>query len=123
MEQNKKERKIQGFSNGEIYIIRNNINDLIYIGSTCNSLLSKRFGEHRTQLNNKACMNYKLYQAMREYGRYNFYIELLEDYKCERREQLRQKEGELIREYKPELNTNIPGRSINEYRESNKKHY
>ena len=122
MEQTKPEKKKQDFYNGKIYIIRNTINDLIYIGSTCQTL-SKRMGEHRNNMNSKTMGHLKLYEAMRNLGRDNFYIELLEDFKCERREQLRKREGELIREYIAQLNSKIDGRTPKEYYEEHYNQY
>ncbi len=56
---------------------------------------------------------------MREIGIDNFYIELYEDYPCERREQLNRKEEEFIRQLGT-LNTVIAGRTHKEYYEINK---
>ncbi len=51
---------------------------------------------------------------MKENGIDNFYIELEEEYSCENVEQLRKREGEIIRE-KGTLNRQIAGRSKTEY--------
>ena len=113
------ERKKQNFQNGKIYIIRNRINDLIYIGSTCQSL-SQRMVQHRRDMNVKRCQKWKLYQQMRELHKDNFYIELLENYPCNTRNELNRKEGEYIRNYQSKLNRIIAGRTDKEYREDNK---
>ena len=107
------------YNNSKIYCIRNNINDMIYIGSTTQPL-SKRMGEHRNNISCEKCKNYKLYETMRELGRDNFFIELLENYECNNLEELRKREGELIREYKTELNNRIAGRTGNEWYDENK---
>ena len=107
------------YNNSKIYCNRNSINDMIYIGSTTQPL-SKRMGEHRNNINCVKCKNYKLYETMRELGRYNFYIELLENYECNNLEELRKREGELIREYTTELNNRIAGRTGNEWYYENK---
>ena len=107
------------YNNSKIYCIRNSINDMIYIGSTTQPL-SKRMGEHRNNINCVKCKNYKLYETMRELGRYNFYIELIENYECTNLEELRKREGQLIREYKTELNHRIAGRTGNEWYYKNK---
>ena len=49
---------------------------------------------------------------MREIGKQRFYIELYEEYPCENIEQLRKREGEIIRELKPTLNKRIEDRTI-----------
>ena len=65
------------YKNVKIYLILNNVNDDIYVGSTCQPL-SKRFYEHRSRC--KTLTNYgKLYPVMRDTGRDNFYIELIEN--------------------------------------------
>ena len=80
------------YNNNKIYCIRNNINDMIYIGSTTQPL-SKIMGEHRNNISCVKCKNYKLYETMREFGRDNFFIELLENYECKNLEELRKREG------------------------------
>lgn len=60
---------------GFIYVIRNYINNKVYVGQTKNSV-EERFKEHlyaSMKENNKN----KLYTAMREIGRENFYVEEL----------------------------------------------
>ena len=73
-------RQPKDFSKGKIYCIRNAINNDIYIGSTCQSL-SQRMAQHRKDVNFKQGM--KLHKSMKELGRENFYIELLEECPCE----------------------------------------
>lgn len=106
------------YSKGKIYIIRNTQNDLTYIGSTCRTL-AKRMTEHKMDIRSEKCQNYKLYKAMNELGKDAFYIELLEDYPCQKRDELLKKEGDKIKEYQSELNTIISGRTKQEYRQDN----
>ncbi|MBQ0112069.1 MAG: GIY-YIG nuclease family protein [Bacteroidales bacterium] len=61
---------------GTIYIIKNNVNEKVYIGQTTIPVI-ERFKQH--------CKNsvlrsrrYKLYNAMNKYGKNNFYVETLE---------------------------------------------
>lgn len=61
-----------------IYIIKNTINNKVYIGQTCQSL-HERFMQHRKPSIIKQRGTYKLYNAMEKYGKENFYCELLED--------------------------------------------
>ena len=112
-------KKKRNFSNGKIYCIRNNTDDDIYIGSTTQKL-SKRFQNHKDVMNGYK-RNRKIY-TKREFGKENFYIELIEEYPCENIEQLNKREGELIRELKPVLNTQAAGRTIKEWREDNKEY-
>ena len=106
MEQQKPIRKSKDYAKGKNYIVRNYINDKIYIGSTCQTL-SQRMSQHRKNMNSKQSQHMKLYEALQENGKEKFYIELLEDYNCERKEQLLKREGEIIREHKAELNKRI----------------
>jgi hypothetical protein len=48
------------------------------------------------------------------------YIELLEEYKCENKQQLTKREGELIRIHQNCINIVIPGRTQKQYYEDNK---
>ena len=87
------------YQNSKIYTIRCKADEtLIYVGSTT-QLLSKRMVEHRSKHNKDYSDNYSkpLYIKMREIGIDNFYIELYEDFPCERKEQLEKYEGEIIR--------------------------
>ena len=62
---------------GYIYIIKNTINNKVYIGQTTNTI-EYRFKQHLDNVE----YNYKtshLYNAMRKYGKQNFYVELLEE--------------------------------------------
>jgi group I intron endonuclease len=62
---------------GKIYKITNNINGLIYIGCTINSL-DKRFYEHLYRCYNTDYKS-KLYNSIKKYGKENFIIELIEE--------------------------------------------
>ena len=106
------------YSNGKIYCIRNNISDDIYIGSTCQKLC-QRLAKHKSQLNNNKKKHRMLYDKMNELGKENFYIELLLDFPCENKDQLRAKEGEYIREM-ANLNHAVAGRNQKDWYEENK---
>lgn len=61
-----------------IYIIKNKINDKVYIGQTSTSI-RERFMQHTKPSVLKKRGTYKLYNAMSKYGKENFYCELLEN--------------------------------------------
>ena len=104
------------YSKGKIYKILNNKTPDVYVGSTCQKL-SKRLANHKTRLNEgKETL---LYNKMRDLGDKNFYIELVEDYPCENGEQLKRREGEVIREIGT-LNEKIAGRTKQEYAEEHR---
>ena len=86
------------YNYAKIYTIRcKEDENLIYVGSTIQPLY-KRWYDHKQKYNNDKCKEYNklLYIKIRELGIDNFYIELYDDYKCERKEQLFKKEGEII---------------------------
>jgi len=106
------------YANGKIYIILNHINDMVYVGSTCQSL-SKRFSWHKRDMKNR---KFELYEAMIENGIENFYIELLELFPCSCRDELHKREGQYIRKfdsYKNGYNGRIEGRTCKEYYQDN----
>ena len=88
------------YSNSKIYSIRFYDNDkLIYIGSTT-QILAVKFGGHKRNINNS------LYQYIQENNNGDFkycYIELLEPYKCNNKNELNKREGEIIRRYKADI--------------------
>ena len=111
----------QDFSKGKIYKITNDYNDDVYVGSTCDTLV-KRFSTHKRQINSSLKMNRPLYTLMREIGFDRFRIELIENYQCEDKYQLRQREGYYIRELGT-LNMRIAGRTNTEYQQEHKEYY
>lgn len=62
---------------GSIYIIRNTVNDKVYIGQTTYSL-KERFCAHMKPSTSKRKPGYKLYNAMNKYGKDKFYCETIE---------------------------------------------
>ena len=112
------------YNNSKIYTVRCKVdNSLIYVGSTTQPL-SKRMVEHRSKHNKENSDNYTkpLYIKMRELGIENFYIELYEDYPCERKEQLEKREGEITREI-GNLNKVIAGIQWRKNKKENDKKY
>jgi len=114
------------FAKGKVYCIRNaKDNDkIVYVGSTTQDL-SARMAQHRKTIVKHP--DWKIYKLMTDVGVEHFYIELLVDFPCDRREQLFAEEGRQIRLYKTQLdgaNQTVPGRSKNEsdhlYYEANK---
>ena len=106
------------YSQGKIYCLRSYETDDIYIGSTTLSLAIRK-GQHK--------IDYKSYLNNKKYFVTSFniikyddcYIELIEEYPCENKQQLAKKEGEYIRN-RDCVNKNIAGRTKKEYREANK---
>jgi hypothetical protein len=99
------------YSKGKIYTIRcKTNNEYIYVGSTCKTL-SQRIAGHR--YHSKTFPSKMFYPKIENWD--DWYIELHEDYPCERKEQLAKREGEIIRQIGT-LNQIIAGRSIEEWK-------
>jgi len=64
------------YMNTGIYIIKNILNNKIYIGSAIN--ITRRWYRHKTDLNCKIHDNQKLQRAWNKYGKENFSFEILE---------------------------------------------
>ena len=113
----------------KIYIIKNNINDNIYIGSTTKDNLKHRLYQHILSSidENKSGNHGKLIRAMREICDENFTIELIESIECNNLSELRHKEGYWIRYYESWVdekgyNTRVEGRTKKEYYNDTKEH-
>ena len=95
------------YKNGIIYKIVNNIDDMIYIGSTTTKLCY-RMAVHRCNMryNNNAT----LYQHMRKLGVNNFKIVLVEYYPCNSKDQLLRRERHIFDLHDKQilLNSNRP---------------
>lgn len=119
MENIKKERQPLDYKYGKIYVIRSYKTNLVYVGSTTQHLC-QRMSKHR--------INYKQWLKngtgfMTSYKLLDFddaYIELLEEYPCENKNQLQRKEGEYIRNMENVVNKFIAGRTHAEYKKDNR---
>jgi hypothetical protein len=108
---NKEKQTMPNYQNGKVYSIRSRSNlDLVYIGATTQPL-SVRFGEHK-KLSNKTSS-----KQIIDLG--DAYIELIENYSCNSREELLKREGEIIRSMEC-VNKVIPCRTHQEYYLDNK---
>ena len=99
------------YGNSKIYKIVNNVDDKIYVGSTC-SALSKRKGQHKANLNKYP--NMSSYKHFNEVGWDNVDIVLIETYICDTKDELHKRERYWIDELKPELNKQLPTRTKRE---------
>ena len=103
------------YQEGKIYKIRcKTHNNLIYVGSTVESL-SQRLAKHRAT--SKVKKHFLLYEKVNNDWD-NWFIELYENCPCNTVEQLLKREGEVIRAIST-LNKNIAGRTIKEYHQDN----
>ena len=103
------------FQRGKIYTIRSHLTDLIYVGSTVEPYLSTRLKGHRKNFKGykKGKDNYRTSFDIFEIDE-NAYIELYEEYPCQNLQQLRKREGEVIRSLDC-VNKRIEGRTKKEY--------
>lgn len=96
---------------GKIYALKSPDTDKIYIGSTSRSL-TQRWNEHRADIRYLQAKHpkkgYKKTTAteITKYG--NAYIELIEEFKCESREDLLKREREIILQHRNCVNRADP---------------
>ena len=83
--------KYNRYNNGKIYKIVNNVDDMVYIGSTCLSL-SKRKHLHKTEQVSGKSPNRRLFLHTKKHGWEEFDIYLVEQFSCHNKDQLRQRE-------------------------------
>jgi hypothetical protein len=98
------------YKEAKIYAIRSYQTDKIYIGSTCQPLY-KRFYQHKKMNDTSSKEILDLNDA---------YIELLENFPCSNRDELKKREGELIRDNNS-VNKNVAGRNRCQWYKDNKK--
>ena len=85
------------YQNGKIYTIRSHQTDDIYIGSTIQPL-SVRFGGHKRAYKSYKDGKYQYVPSFKILEHEDAYIELLENYPCNDKNELTRREGELIRQ-------------------------
>ena len=115
---------MRDYSKGKIYTIRNKHDEnLIYVGSTIEEYLSKRFQKHKSHT---SCSLYMFINDPNNNTTWdNWYIELYEEHPCENKLQLCKKENEIIRQIAT-INkigyrtAEIKQQKDKEYREKNK---
>lgn len=99
------------YSKGKIYQIISPNHSVPYIGSTTQPL-SKRMSVHTSPKNGSRCKSCIIIEAG------GAYIELIEEFPCENKEQLNRREGEVIRAREC-VNRRVEGRTRNEYYHDN----
>ena len=109
------------YNNGKIYTIRSHQTVGFYIGSTTQSL-AVRFGGHKKDYKKYFKNNNKSYCSSYEILKFDdCYIELLENFSCESKDELLKREGEMIRlNIDVVVNKRIAGRTDKEWRIDNK---
>ena len=98
---------------GKIYKIVDNTNGNIYIGSTCEPILSRRLAQHKATYNQYLKGNYPFVTSFDILKNDNYEIVLLELYPCNSKDELHSKERFYI-ENNECINKYIPTRTIKE---------
>jgi hypothetical protein len=102
------------YAQSKIYRIVCNKTNQNYIGS-CTTKLSTRLSVHKQQLQNgRCCSSYEVLKGG------DFQIFLIEDFPCERREQLTARERYWVENTPNCVNCNVPGRGKKEWYEENR---
>lgn len=112
------------YQEGKIYVIKYN-DEIKYVGSTTMTLHS-RFGYFRRNSFNETYKGYntKIHKYIRETNDWNNWsIHLFLNYPCNNKQELCKKEGEIIKELNPHLNTEIAGRTQEERYNENPDYY
>ena len=105
------------YVNGKIYKLVNNVDDEIYIGSTC-STLTKRKNGHKDMSKRRPTM--RVYIHLNQIGWDNVEIVLIESHSCSNKDELHRRERYWIDKLKPKINMLIPTRTYKEYRVDNR---
>lgn len=94
---------------GFVYKITNTITDCVYVGST--TRINQRLSGHKTasqSVNAGRRYNTNICKHMREHGRDNFHIEILENVNFDNKSELFQRERHWIEQLNPVLNKTTP---------------
>lgn len=85
---------------GWIYIIKNTVNEKVYVGETMTKI-NKRLSQHLTQAfyEKSSCYNCRLHKAIRELGKSVFYIEQLAVIHCTTKSELKKELKKLEKKY------------------------
>jgi hypothetical protein len=112
------------YQNAKIYKISNDIDQLIYVGSTITSL-SQRFSSHKSK--SKLYPERKIYKHFAKYGIHHFEIKLIKKYPCNNKLELEIEEERYKIMLNAQLNMVRAHRTVeqrkeyqNEYREKNR---
>jgi inorganic triphosphatase YgiF len=107
------------FLTAQLYTIRSYQTEKIYIGATIQTL-ARRLAQHVSQYKSWKLDNTKTYVTSFNIIKYDdYYIELLESFPCNNKDELNKREGELIRSHDC-VNRCVPGRTRKQYYEENK---
>ena len=95
-----REERLRILKNCGIYIIRNLVNDKIYVGSSVN--IRRRFSQHKSTLRHNTHKNKHLQNAWNKHGEENFEFIVIESHSYP--EKILGRENKCIHLYNPEYN-------------------
>jgi hypothetical protein len=95
---------MRDFSNSKIYIVKNTINDYVYVGSTTLSL-NERFYLHKC---GRSCSLFQYVNNNFNGNWSSFNIELVENFPCKNKYELSLKEQDVLSQYVNHINKNNP---------------
>ena len=93
---------VNKFNHSKIYKLVNTVNDNVFVGSTISKHLWATMGVHVLQCDKGSSL--PLYDVMKQVGVKNFKIVLIEEYNCNTKDQLKQREQHWIDILKPAYN-------------------
>jgi hypothetical protein len=88
------EKNIKDYNNGKIYQVLNNINDDVFVGSTCQTIRRCMVLYRQDSVARQGLV----YDEMRRLGKEHFYIELIENYPCNNKGELESRLNFFIKE-------------------------
>src|SRR5665647_2426213 len=87
--------KAADYSLGKVYVIKNTVNDILYIGSTCSSLGVRLRGHINAARSSKVFF----YRALLHIGISKFSIHLIKNFPCTCKNELVDEEMRIVDEY------------------------
>ena len=108
------------YFNSKIYRIYDDLTNICYIGSTCESLLSRRLAQHKSGYKRylRGLVHYNTCYKVLENN--NYTISLLESVNCTCKDDLLKRERYYIDNTENVVNKNLPSRTKKEYYKDNK---
>lgn len=111
------------YENAKIYKIVDNTSDMIYVGSTYQTL-EQRLKEHEKDYKRFKAGKYNNVSSFKILENNNYKIELVKNYPCENKKNLELEEGKIIKQYRNDglniVNRCIVGQTDAEYYQNNK---
>ena len=106
------------FNNGKIYKVVDNSSDMVYIGSTCNTL-EMRLKQHESQYKGFKLGKTRNVTVFKILDNNNYKIELIKLFPCDNKKDLELEEGKIIKEYRNKklnaVNRCIVGQTKSDY--------